>query len=58
MWSVGVVLYAMLYGTVPFKALNMNDLHALIMKGKFTLKDDISENARSLLKGLLNRNPN
>lgn len=25
-WSVGVVLYAMLYGTVPFKANNMSEL--------------------------------
>ena len=25
-WSAGVVLYAMLYGTVPFKATNMVEL--------------------------------
>ena len=34
-WSLGVCLYAMLYGTVPFKANNMSDLHALIKKAKF-----------------------
>jgi len=43
LWSAGVVLFAMLYGTVPFKAQNMTDLHKLIMKAKYTLKDDISE---------------
>jgi serine/threonine protein kinase len=58
MWSAGVVLYAMLYGTVPFKANNMNDLHKLIMKAKYTLKDDISEQSRDLLKNLLERDPN
>ena len=51
------MLYAMLYGTVPFKANNMSDLHKLIMKGKYSLKEDISESARSMLKGLLERDP-
>ena len=44
-WSAGVVLYAMLYGTVPFKANNMSELQKLIVKAKYTLKDDISEEA-------------
>jgi serine/threonine protein kinase len=52
-----VVLYAMLYGTVPFKASNMNDLHKLIIKAKYTLKDDICEDAKSLLQGLLEPDP-
>lgn len=26
-WSAGVVLYAMLFGAVPFKASNMAELH-------------------------------
>jgi len=47
----------MLYGTVPFKASNMNELHKNIMKAKYVLKDDISEEARNLIKGLLNRDP-
>jgi serine/threonine protein kinase len=32
-WSAGVVLFAMLYGTVPFKANNMRDLQKSIMRG-------------------------
>lgn len=37
-WSLGVCLYAMLFGTVPFKASNMNELHQTIIKGKYSLK--------------------
>lgn len=33
-WSDGVALYAMLYGTVPFKANNKNELQKMIIKGK------------------------
>jgi 5'-AMP-activated protein kinase catalytic alpha subunit len=48
-WSAGVVLFAMLYGTVPFKANNMQDLHKLILKAKYNLKDDVSIESRDLL---------
>ncbi len=57
LWSAGVVLFAMLYGTVPFKATNMEELHRMIIKGKYTLKDDISVEAQNLLRGLLEINP-
>lgn len=53
-WSLGVVLYAILYGTVPFKAQNINELNKLIIAGKFTLKDSISSSARNLLNSMFN----
>lgn len=59
-WSLGVCLYAMLYGTVPFKANNMSELHQLIIKAKYSLKDDkveISETAKQLLRALLEPDP-
>jgi len=56
-WSCGVVLFAMLYGTVPFKGTNMDELHSLIKAGTYTLKDDISKEARKLIKGILEINP-
>ncbi len=43
LWSAGVVLYAMLSGTVPFKANNMNELHKIIIKGYFQPIKDISD---------------
>lgn len=51
----------MLYGTVPFKANNMSELHQLIMKAKYNLKDNLeqplSEDVKNLLKQLLEPNP-
>jgi hypothetical protein len=40
MWSAGVCLYAMLIGTVPFKANSMHELHKIILDGKYELKDE------------------
>lgn len=49
----------MLFGTVPFKASNMKELHKMIIKGKYHLKDDIpiSDGAKSLMKAMLNTDP-
>jgi len=47
----------MLYGTVPFKANNMTELQQIIMRADYKLKDDISLEARDLLKGLLEPDP-
>ena len=57
LWSAGVALYAMLYGTVPFKSTNIKELRKFILKSKLVLKEDISADARDLLSKLLTRNP-
>lgn len=57
LWSAGVVLFAMLYGTVPFKGASMDELHQLIINGRYTLKEDISKDAIDMLRGLLEINP-
>jgi len=59
-WSAGVVLYTMLYGTVPFKAANMIELHKQILRGKIDFKsgaDSASPKVVALLKGILENNP-
>lgn len=43
----------MLSGTVPFKANTMSELHKLILKGNPPKIKEISEDANSLINGLL-----
>ena len=56
-WSAGVVMYAMLCGTVPFKASNMKELHKMIIKGKYNLKKEISDDAKNLMRSMLETDP-
>mmetsp|Transcript_21088 Transcript_21088/g.15112 ORF Transcript_21088/g.15112 Transcript_21088/m.15112 type:complete len:82 (-) Transcript_21088:636-881(-) len=52
-WSLGVLLFAMLCGTVPFKASNLEDLHKLILKGEFSFPNELSEDAQKLVKSMI-----
>jgi MAP/microtubule affinity-regulating kinase len=56
-WSAGVVLYAMLGGTVPFKGNNIDELHDLIIKGEFKPLKDISPDATHLIRSILEVDP-
>jgi serine/threonine protein kinase len=47
----------MLSGTVPFKANNMTDLHKLILKGSYSPIKEITDDASSLITGLLEIDP-
>ena len=57
LWSVGVVLYAMLSGTVPFKGNDIKELHTAIMKGTYKQIEDISQEATHLVRALLEVDP-
>jgi serine/threonine protein kinase len=56
-WSAGVVLYAMLSGTVPFKGNNIRDLHDLIIKGEYVPIKEISKEATHLIRCILEVDP-
>lgn len=55
----------MLLGTVPFKANNMSELQKMIMKAKYTIKEDtsdtqhkpLSEESKELIKLILEKDP-
>ena len=57
-WSAGVVLYAMLYGTVPFKASNISELQQQVIKKQPGFSGEIiSPKAIDLLQLILNKDP-
>lgn len=56
-WSAGVVLYAMLYGSVPFKGNGIQEMHPYILSGEYTLGDEASESAKDLIRKILNIDP-
>ncbi len=56
-WSAGIVLYAMIFGTVPFKASSMKELHKMIMRGRFAMKNDASPEVRHLIRRMLDPDP-
>lgn len=57
-WSLGVLLFAMLCGTVPFKAPTLEELHKFILAGEFKIPDHLSDDAKNLIRGMIKLEPN
>jgi serine/threonine-protein kinase NIM1 len=56
-WSMGVLLYAIVYGTVPFRAKTLPELHKLILRCKYEMPEGISLKAQDLIRRMLNPIP-
>ncbi|ETO31037.1 Protein kinase domain containing protein [Reticulomyxa filosa] len=56
-WSMGVILYALLCGYLPFEDANTNVLYRKILEGKFKVPKWVSPLAHNLLTRILNTNP-
>lgn len=56
-WSLGTLLFEMLTGLPPFYAQNVNVMYTKILSGELKFPPYISDNAKSLLEGLLTRDP-
>ena len=57
MWSAGVVLYAMLFGCVPFKGSDTASLREQVNAGVYYINENISDKAKDLISRLLEINP-
>lgn len=59
LWSIGVILYEMLYGRRPFKAKNIHTLVKNINSDPITFSDNIkiSPECKKILISLLTKNP-
>ena len=57
-WSLGILLYEMLHGHAPFRGNNYNVMHERIFHAKIRFKKSLPEDARDLIKMLLQREAN
>ncbi|XP_038195137.1 sperm motility kinase 2B-like [Arvicola amphibius] len=56
-WTVGVVLYFMVVGKVPFDAVTVPELRRQVVAGKYTVPLNMSELLQDLLSRLMTVNP-
>ncbi|OHT15602.1 CAMK family protein kinase [Tritrichomonas foetus] len=52
-WSIGVIVYAMLTGELPWTKRNQAQLFEQIKKGEYKIPDFLSEDATSFIRGLM-----
>jgi len=57
-WSFGTLMYEMLTGLPPFYAQDVQQMYFKIMHAKLELPDNMDPNTKSVLIGLLERDPN
>ena len=53
LWSMGVLLYALLCGFLPFDDDNTATLYKLIQEGRYKVPDRLSKESTRLIQGLL-----
>lgn len=56
-WSLGIMLYVMICGCLPFEDKTTKELYQKIIAGQYTVPEYLSEEAKDVLKCMLNVNP-
>ncbi|OHT02630.1 CBL-interacting serine/threonine-protein kinase 9 [Tritrichomonas foetus] len=57
MWSIGVILFAMITGQLPWTEKNHAGLHQQIMKGEYKVPEYVSPKLKELIESLMNIDP-
>lgn len=52
-WAMGVLMYALLCGSFPFRGQNDRDLYRKIVRGVFQIPDHVGTEARNLLNRIM-----
>src|SRR5688572_29329572 len=52
-WALGVLLFAMLTGTFPFRGISESDLYYKIQRGNFSFPDYLSKDAKRIISKML-----
>lgn len=58
LWAFGILLYEILCGRTPFYSRNREEVYSKIENGALRFPRNLSQDVVSLIRGLLDRNPN
>ena len=57
LWSLGIILFAMTCGHLPFENKDTTAMYKKVIKGEYEIPKHLSDSVKILIKGLLSTDP-